>query len=78
MTRPAAATLLETPGAYLSRTDLAALGLPRRAIDAIFRRLDIVVFDGYSRPLIRRDDFIELERASTYADDRVRPTGRKR
>jgi integrase len=29
------------PEALLSRTDLAALGLPRRAVDATFRALDV-------------------------------------
>jgi hypothetical protein len=72
--RPSPAVLLETPGAYLSRTDLAALGLPRRAVDAVFRACPVIAFEGYSRPLIRRDDFLELEQQRTYLDDRVRPT----
>jgi hypothetical protein len=70
--RPSAATLVETPGAFFSRTDLAALGLPRRAVDAIFRELPVVVLPGYSRPLVRREDYLEVVERSTYRDDRVR------
>ena len=44
------------PEAFLSRTDLAALGLPRRAVDAVFRELDVVVFPGFSRPFVRVAD----------------------
>ena len=64
---------LELPEALLSRTDLAALGLPRRAVDAVFLELDVVVLPGYSRPFVRVRDYIELVDRSTYADDRVRP-----
>jgi hypothetical protein len=34
---PSPAYRLDRDGAFLSRTDLAALGLPRRAVDAVFR-----------------------------------------
>ena len=67
-TRPAASVLLETPGALLSRTHLRELGLERRAVDAVFRELDVVVLPGYSRPLVRGEDYLELLRP----DDRVR------
>jgi hypothetical protein len=63
---------LGMPEALLSRTDLAALGLPRRAVDAAFRALDVVVLPGYSRPLIVVADYLELVARSTYRDDRVR------
>ena len=43
MNRPAASALLETPGALLSRTHLRELGLERRAVDAVFRALDVVI-----------------------------------
>lgn len=67
---------LSTGVGYLSRTDLAELGLPRRAVDAVFRKLPVVQFDGYSRPFVRVQDFLELEVASTFRDDRVRPSRR--
>jgi len=42
------------------RTDLRELGLERRAIDAVFRALPLVALPGYSRPLIREADYLEL------------------
>lgn len=71
--RPAAPELLATPGALLTRSDLRGLGLERRAVDAVFRSLPVVTFPGYSRPMIRADQYLELVRRSTYCDDRVRP-----
>jgi hypothetical protein len=58
----------------LSRTDLRELGLERRAVDAVFRALPVVVFPGYARPLVRVCDYVELVEASTYRneDGRVR------
>jgi hypothetical protein len=67
-----AAELLATPGALLTRTHLAELGLGRSAIDAVFRQLDVVVFPGSSRPHIRRDDYVQLVDDSTYTAGRVR------
>lgn len=61
------------PEALLSRTDLAALGLPRRAVDAVFRALDVLVLPGYSGPMVRATDYLELVERATYRDDRVRP-----
>ncbi len=71
--RPTPAELLENPDALLSRTDLRELGLERRAVDAVFRALPVVVFEGYSRPLVRVADYLELVERSTYRGDRVRP-----
>jgi hypothetical protein len=65
--------LLRIPDALLTRTHLRELGLERRAIDAVFRALPVVVIPGYSRPLIRADDFRALIARFTYRDDRVRP-----
>jgi hypothetical protein len=65
--------LLETPGALLSRTHLRELGLERRAVDAVFRALPVVALPGYSRPLIRADQYRELVEEFTYRDDRIRP-----
>ena len=64
---------LADPDAFLSRTDLATLGLPRRAIDAVFRSCPVIQFAGYARPLIRVADYRDAIDAVTYAGDRVRP-----
>jgi hypothetical protein len=63
---------LSNPDAFLSRTDLRELGLERRAVDAVFRALPVVVFPGYSRPMIRVADYLGLVERSTYGGDRVR------
>lgn len=63
---------LERPDAFLSRSDLRELGLERRAVDAVFRSCPVVVLPGYSRPLIRVADYLELIEASTFRGDRVR------
>lgn len=69
-----AAKLLQTPGAVLTRSHLRELGWERRGVDAIFRALPVVAVDGYSRPVIRVDDYLELVQQSTFRDDRVRPS----
>jgi hypothetical protein len=69
-----ATELLEMPGALLTRTHLRELGLERRAVDAVFRALPVVALPGYSRPMIRADQYVELLERSTYDDDRVRPS----
>jgi hypothetical protein len=71
---PSPAERLERPDAFLSRKDLAELGLERRAVDAIFRACPVVVLPGYSRPLVKVEDYRALIEASTYSGDRVRPT----
>lgn len=72
MSSPAAAELLNTPGALLTRTHLRELGLGRAAIDAVFRQLPVIVFPGASRPMIRVDDYRRLVDESTYDGTRVR------
>jgi hypothetical protein len=72
--RPSAAELLDTPGGMLSRTDLRALGWDRRAVDAIFRELNVVFLPGYKRGHVRVEDYLALLERSTYRGDRVRPT----
>jgi hypothetical protein len=72
--RPSAAQLLENPGAMLSRSDLRELGWERRAVDAIFRELDVVFLPGYSRGHVRAGDYLELIERCTFRGDRVRPT----
>jgi hypothetical protein len=71
---PAATELLEMPGALLTRTHLRELGLERRAVDAVFRALPVVALPGYSRPMIRAQDYLRLAEEYTYRDDRVRPS----
>jgi hypothetical protein len=44
---------LANPDALLSRTDLRELGLERRAVDAVFRALNVIVLPGYRRLLVR-------------------------
>jgi hypothetical protein len=64
---------LATPGALLSRSHLRDLGLERRAVDAVFRELDVVCLPGYSRPMVRAEDYRALVESCTYGRDRVRP-----
>lgn len=71
--RPFATALLQTPGALLTRTHLRELGLERRAVDAVFRRLAVVSLPGYSRPLIHAEEYRHLIDEHTYHGDRVRP-----
>jgi hypothetical protein len=71
--RQSAAQLLDTPGALLNRSHLRALGLERRAVDAVFRALPVVALPGYSRRLIRAEEYRELVERHTYRDDHVRP-----
>jgi hypothetical protein len=71
---PAATKLLATPGALLTRSHLRQLGLERRAIDAVFRRLPVAALPGYSRPMVRADQYLQLLEQHTYHDDRVRPS----
>lgn len=70
--RPRASEILRTPGGLLTRSDLRGLGLERRAIDAVFRELDIVVLPGYSRAMVRSEDYLALLERSTYGKNRVR------
>jgi hypothetical protein len=57
---PSSAELLLTPGALLTRSHLRGLGLERRAIDAVFRVLPVVALPGYSRPMVRAEQYLEL------------------
>jgi hypothetical protein len=72
--RPSAAELLKHPDSLLTRSDLRELGLGRGAVDAVFRALPVVVLPGYSRPMVRAEDYLEFVAEHTYHDDRVRPT----
>lgn len=69
-----ASEILGTPGGMLNRSHLRELGLERRAVDAVFRELDVVVLPGYSRPMVRAADYLELLDRSTYdGRTKVRP-----
>jgi hypothetical protein len=72
--RPSAAELLEQGTGLMTRSHLRDLGLPRAGIDAVFKRLDVVFFEGYSRPMVKVEDYLELLAQSTYGRDRVRPS----
>ena len=66
MSTPTATQLLANPDALLTRTHLRELGLERRAVDAVFRALPVVALPGYSRPLIRARDYVELVERSLH------------
>jgi hypothetical protein len=71
--RLSAAVRLENPAAVLSRSDLRELGYERRAVDAIFCACPVVALPGYSRPMIRVSDYLDLIREHTFnGRDRVR------
>jgi len=72
---PSVAELLERPGALLTRSHLRELGLERRAIDAVFRECPAVLMPGYSRPMVRAEDYLAFVDANTYRPgERVWPT----
>ena len=73
MSTPTITELLEQPEGLLTTSHLAQLGLPRRAIDAVLRELEVVFLPGYSRPLVRVADYRALVDRSTYGANRVRP-----
>jgi hypothetical protein len=76
--RPTAEQLLKRPHALLGRKHFRELGLERRAVDAIFRELDLVYLPGYSYPLVKAVDYLALIERQTYGSDRVHPTRRRR
>lgn len=69
---------LKLPEAFLSRVDLTALGLPRRAVDAVFRecgkREGVVILPGYSRPFVRVSAYRAVIETATYGEGDVWPT----
>jgi hypothetical protein len=71
--RARAPDLLTRPGALLTRSHLRELGLERRAIDAVFRVCPVVAIPGYSRPMIRVEDYQRFLEEHTYDGSRVRP-----
>jgi hypothetical protein len=72
--RPSAGELLERDGAYMTRGDLRALGFDRRAADAIFRAVPVLVLPGYARPMVRAEDVRRLLEERTFdGRSKVRP-----
>ena len=70
--RPSISELLREPEATLTRSDLAALGLPRAAIDHCFRQCETIHVPGYRRPMLLVRDFLAWRESCTYRGDRVR------
>jgi hypothetical protein len=69
--RPSAAELLERPGALLTSSHLTELGLSRKAIDAVWRAVPVVMLPGYTRPMVRAEDYLELVARSLYDENRA-------
>jgi hypothetical protein len=53
---------------------LAGRRADRVEAERFWRASPVVVLPGYSRPMIRVEDYLELVERSTYRGDRVRPT----
>ena len=73
-----ASELLKTPGAMLTRTHVHELGFEQRAVDAIFRELDVVFVPGYSRAHVRVEDYLTLIARCTYGREGRRSMARIR
>lgn len=71
--RPSASERLANPDAVLSRSDLAELGWPRRAVDEFFRKCPVIALEGFSRPMILVADYKRVLEERTFRGDRVRP-----
>lgn len=72
--KPTARELLEAgPGGLLTTTHLVELGLNRRAIEAVHRACPRIRMEGYSRALVRVEDYLEFLERSIYDGDRVGP-----
>ena len=66
------------PDAVLTRSDLAELGYPRRAIDIIIKNVmqdgaGVQVLPGFSRPMITVRDFLAFRDRCTFRDNQVVP-----
>jgi hypothetical protein len=70
--RPDRPDLPDLP-AFCSKQDLEALGLGRRAVDALVRALPHVAIPGVRRVYLRRADVERYLADHTYSNDRVRP-----
>jgi hypothetical protein len=66
---------LERREGLLSKADLERLGLPRRAVDAVFRALPNVEFPGFSRAFVHAKDFSSYLDEHTYdGRSKVKPS----
>jgi hypothetical protein len=54
---PTAVELLAQGTGLLTRSHLRELGLQRGAVDAVFRALDVVILPGYSRPMVKVENY---------------------
>ena len=59
---------LTSPDVVLTRSALRRLGYERRAVDVIFRALPTVRLPGYSRPMVKATDLLELLERCTSAE----------
>ena len=64
---------LAMPEAVLTRSDLADLGYPRRAVDVIFKSViregaGMQMLPGFSRPMIRVADFLAFRERCSFRD----------
>jgi hypothetical protein len=64
--RPSAAELLQTRGALLTTSDIAELGLSRRAIATVFRQCPHVLLPGHRRPMVVSDVLRRFLEQSTH------------
>lgn len=66
---------LGNPEAVLTRGDLAELGYPRRAVDAIFKHViregsGVQMLPGFSRPMILVRDFLRFREECSHTEPR--------
>jgi hypothetical protein len=66
---------LAMPEAVLTRTDLADLGYPRRAVDVIFKHViregsGVQMLPGFARPMIRVGDFLAFRERCSHTEPR--------
>jgi hypothetical protein len=74
LTAPATVSESTALPQLLDRKGLAAeTGLPRSAIDVIFRHCPIVALPGHRKVYVRRTDVSAYFDRHTFRDDRVRP-----
>ena len=69
MTRTPA--IVELPRLLDRKQLVTEMGVTRAVVDAIFRRVPVVVIPGCRKPMVRRDDVLRLMEESTF-DGRTR------
>jgi hypothetical protein len=70
--KPSAEEILAQAHGLLTRSHLAELGLGRRAVDAVFREIDVIVLPGTRKPMISAAAYLALINECTYDRDRIR------